>query len=173
MAVIPLSDPGDIKLYIICVMQEVGYPLAYADINDLSLYEGFVSNMDFIEAFDDLEKNGLIASDDRGLYSVTEDGRFLASTLKSDLSGYIHDRGVRAAMMYIDFWRSNMKKDVSVTELEDGRARADMALSKDQNEPLRISMTFDTPYQAKKVAGAFSEDPTKVYVRLIALLGGE
>ena len=64
MAVIPLTDPGDIKLYILCIMQKVGYPLAYSDINDLALYEGVISNMDFIEAFDALENDNLIRQDE-------------------------------------------------------------------------------------------------------------
>ena len=54
MAVIPLTESGDIKLYILCIMKNVGYPLEYSDINDLALYEGVISNMDFIEAFEEL-----------------------------------------------------------------------------------------------------------------------
>ena len=172
MAVIPLSDPGDIKLYILCIMQNIGYPLEYSDINDLSLYEGVISNMDFIEAFDKLEQDKLVAADESGLYAVTEDGEFLADTLKSELSGYISDRGLRAALQSIDFRKSKVKKNIKITELEDKKFKVYMSLSRRNTVLLELSLTFDTLYQAQKAAEAFKEDPRLVYTRLISLLGG-
>lgn len=173
MAVIPLTEQGDVKLYILCIMQNVGYPLEYSDINDLALYEGFISNMDFIEAFDSLEKGGLVRRGPDGLYSVTEDGVFIAQTLKSELSGYIHDRGLRAALQYISFHKSNVKKDIKTTELDDGRVLLELSLNKKGSDIMKISLTLDTAYQAQKMAVAFSENSELVYTRLIALLGGE
>ena len=172
MAVIPLKESGDIKLYILCIMQSVGYPLEYSEINDLSLYEGVISNMDFIEAFDELQSSGLVDRDENGLYYVTEDGDFIEKTLKSDLSGYIHDRGLRAALQSIQFRESKVKKNIDLTEQEDGRVRAVMTLYKNGVEIMKIDLVFDTLYQAKKAAGAFSDDPVLVYTRLISLLGG-
>ncbi|MBQ7700183.1 MAG: DUF4364 family protein [Clostridia bacterium] len=172
MAVIPLTDPGDIKLYILCVMQKIGYPLSYPDINDLALYEGVISNMDFIEAFDALERDKLISEDESGLFSVTEDGQFIAKTLKSELSGYISDRSLRAAVKSIDIGKAEIKKNIKITETEEKKFKVDMSLSHKSTVLIDISLTFDTMYQAQKAAGAFSEDPVLIYTRLISLLGG-
>ena len=172
MAVIPLTDPGDIKLYILCIMQKIGYPLAYSDINDLALYEGVISNMDFIEAFDALEKDNLVKADESGLFAVTEDGKFIAKTLKSELSGYISDRSLRAAIKSIDIGKSEIKKNIKINETDDKKFKVDMSLSHKNTVLLEISLTFDTMYQAQKAAGAFSEDPLLVYTRLVSLLGG-
>lgn len=170
MAVIPLTDPGDIKLYILCIMQKIGYPLAYSDINDLALYEGVISNMDFIEAFDALEKDNLVKADESGLFAVTEDGKFIAKTLKSEISGYIHDRSLRAALNNISF--RDVKKKIEIKELEDGTYKVDMTLIRKKTELLHIQMTFDTMYQAQKAAGAFNDDPELIYRRLVSLLSG-
>lgn len=170
MAVIPLTDPGDIKLYILCIMQKVGYPLAYSDINDLALYEGVISNMDFIEAFDALENDNLIRQDESGNFAVTEDGEFIERTLKSELSGYIHDRSLRAALNSISF--RDVKKNIKINELEDGTYMVDMSLIRKKTELIHLQLTFDTSYQAQKAAGAFSDDPELIYTRLISLLGG-
>ena len=172
MAVLPLSDPGDIKLYILCIMRKVGYPLEYSDINDLSLYEGVISNMDFIEAFDALERDKLVAADESGLFAVTESGEFLAKTLKGELSGYISDRGLRAALRFIDFRKSNVKTNAEITETDDMQYRVDLSLSQKDTELLCLSLTFDTMYQAQKAAGTFKDDPELIYARLISLLGG-
>ena len=170
MAVIPLTDPGDIKLYILCIMQKIGYPLAYSDINDLALYEGVISNMDFIKAFDALEKDNLVKADESGLFAVTEDGKFIAKTLKSEISGYIHDRSLRAALNNISF--RDVKKKIEIKELEDGTYKVDMTLIRKKTELLHIQMTFDTMYQAQKAAGAFNDDPELIYRRLVSLLSG-
>ena len=170
MAIIPLTDPGDIKLYILCIMQKIGYPLSYSDINDLALYEGVISNMDFIEAFDALENDNLVKPDESGLFAVTEDGEFIAKTLKSEISGYIHDRSLRAALNSISF--RDVKKNIKITELEDGSYEVNMSLIRKKTELLNIKLTFDTMYQAQKAAGAFSDDPELIYRRLISLLGG-
>lgn len=172
MAVIPLTDPGDIKLYILCIMQNIGYPLEYSDINDLALYEGVISNMDFIEAFDKLESDNLVYSNESGLFAVTEDGAFLAKALKSELSGYISDRSLRAALKSIDFRKSKVKKNIKINETDDGKYKVDMSLSHKNATLLELSLTFDTMYQAQKAAGAFSDDPELIYARLISLLGG-
>lgn len=173
MAAVPLHEKGDIKLYILCIMQNVGYPLEYSDINDLVLYGGVVSNMDFIEAFDALEHDGLVAEDGDGAYFVTDDGKFLGETLKSELAGYISDRGLQAALRSIDFRKANVKKSSKITKQKDGKAKLDMSLSKDKEEFMKISLVFDTEYQAKKAAGAFSDDPELIFSRLISLLDGE
>ena len=170
MAVIPLREPGDIKLYILCIMQNRGYPLEYSDINDLALYEGVISNMNFIEAFDALENDNLIRKDESGNYAVTEDGEFIEKTLKSELSGYIHDRSLRAALKRISF--RDVKTEIKITELEDKTYRVDMSLIRKKMKLLHMELTFDTMYQAKKAAGAFSDDPELIYTRLISLLGG-
>ena len=172
MAVIPLTDPGDIKLYILCIMQKIGYPLAYSDVNDLALYEGVISNMDFIETFEALEHDNLIRRDESGNYAVTEDGEFIAKTLKSDISGYIHDRSLRAALNSLSFINADVKKNVKITELENGMFRVDMSLSRKKTELMDMHLTFDTMYQAQKAAGAFNDDPELIYRRLISLLGG-
>ena len=173
MAVIPLTDPGDIKLYILCIMQNVGYPLEYTDINDLALYEGVISNMDFIDAFETLERDGLVKKNDGGEYFVTDDGLFLCETLKSGLAGYISDRGLNAALKSIDFRKSKVRKTIGITALENGKSRLDLALLRQGEEIMSISLVFATRYQAEKAAGAFSEDPELIYTRLITLLGGK
>lgn len=173
MAIVPLSDRGDIKLYILCLMQKVGYPLEYAEINDITLYDGIVSNMDFIEAFDELEKDGLVTANEHGMYTVSDSGAFIAQTLKSEMSGYIHDKGLRAALQYISFGKSNVKKNIRTAENEDGTVTLELGLIKSGAEMMKISLTLDTKYQAQKMALAFSENPERVYARIISLLCGE
>lgn len=173
MAAIPLTDPGDVKLYILCIMQNVGYPLEITDINDLALYDQIISNMAFVEAFDQLEEEGFIAMDKDSLYSITAEGEFIASTLKSDLNGYIHDRSLRAALQFIAFRKSGIKKDIEVNTLEDGRAEAIFSLKRKDVEFMNVRLVFDTEYQAKRAAYGFSEKPEIFYSRIIALLSGE
>lgn len=173
MPSLQLTNPGDIKLYILCIMQNVGYPLEYADINDLSLYDQVISNIDFITAFNELAEKGLIEKNEDGLYSVTKDGDFIVSNLKSELNGYIRERSLNSALQYIAFRKGRIKKNVTINLREDGRCDARFTLSKDKDVIMDISLILDTEYQAKKMAVTFSEKPEVVYARLISLLSGE
>jgi hypothetical protein len=173
MPSLQLTNPGDIKLYILCIMQNVGYPLEYSDINDLSLYDQVISNIDFITAFNDLTESGLVSKDADGLYSVTEQGSFIVSNLRSELNGYIRERSLNSALQYIAFRKGKIKKNVLITPREDGRCDARFTLVKDKDVIMDISLTLDTEYQAKKMAVTFSEKPEVVYARLITLLTGE
>ena len=168
-----LTNQGDIKLYILCIMQNVGYPLEYSDINDLSLYDQIITNMDFIAAFNDLSESGLIAKNEEGLYYVTDEGNFIVSNLRSELNGYIRERSLNSAMQYIAFRKGKIKKNVTVTVREDGKYDARFVLSKGKDTIMDITLTLDTEYQAKKMAVTFSEKPEMVYARLISILTGD
>ena len=66
----------------------------------------------------------------------------------------------------------DVKTEIKITELEDKTYRVDMSLIRKKTKLLHMELTFDTMYQAKKAAGAFSDDPELIYTRLISLLGG-
>ena len=168
-----LTNPGDIKLYILCIMQNVGYPLDYTDINDLSLYDQVISNMDFIEAFEALEKSGLVGKNEEGLYYITDEGVFIVSNLKSDLNGYIRERSLNSALQYISFRKGNIKKNVTVTARDDGKCDARFTLIKGKDTIMDLTLTLDTEYQAQKMAVTFSEKPDMIYARIISLLTGD
>lgn len=173
MPSLQLTNPGDVKLYILCIMQNVGYPLEYSDINDLSLYDQVITNMDFITAFSELSESGLIAKNDEGQYYITDEGSFIVSNLKSELNGYIRERSLNSALQYISFRKGNIKKNVTITAREDGKCDARFTLCKGKDTILDISLTLDTEYQAKKMAVTFSDKPEMVYARILSLLTGE
>ncbi len=173
MPTLQLTNPGDIKLYILCIMQNVGYPLEYSDINDLSLYDQVISNMDFIEAFESLEKSGLVAKNENGLYFITDEGVFIVSNLRSDLNGYIRERSLNSALQYISFRKGNIKKNVTITARQDGKCDARFTLEKGKDMIMDLTLTLDTEYQAQKMAVTFSEKPDVIYARIISILTGD
>ena len=46
-----LKNKTDIKIFILYLLSNVGYPLSYAEINDISVQDNFVGSMDFAECF--------------------------------------------------------------------------------------------------------------------------
>lgn len=168
-----LTDFEDVKLYILCVLSYVDYPLEYADVNDMVMYEQTVSNMDFIEGFDKLVEQKLIIEDGDGLYSLSEQGQFVAKTLKPELSGFIHDRSLKAALQYLSFRKSGTKLDVTLAERSDGRYDAEFTITQKKESLMRLTLLLDTKYQAQKMAMTFREKPERLYAHIIAMLSGE
>lgn len=167
-----LDNIADVKLYILCILNYVGYPLAYPDINDMVMFDGAVLPLDFFEAFDLLVEDGLIIKLENNKYKISEQGSFIAKTLKSDLAGYVHHRGLNAALRFVSFRKSNTKYDMEYTERPDGKYDAVFTFSREGEELMNLRLTLDTLYQAKKMKVSFYEDPEALYIRVIGILSG-
>lgn len=76
-----LTEKGDIRLYILTLMDHVDRPLKYSQINDIVLQDDFVSNFDFMDQFEELKASKLICERSDGAYEITPAGEFVANTL--------------------------------------------------------------------------------------------
>lgn len=168
-----LENIADVKLYILCILDYVGYPLEYGDINDMVLFDGAVQPLDFFEAFDLLVEDNLIIKQENGKYKISEQGSFIARTLKSDLAGYVHHRGMNAALRYVSFRKSNTKYSMDYVQREDGKYDATFVLSRDGEEVMRLTLMLNTLYQCKKMKVCFNDNPEGVYTRVIGMLSGD
>ena len=70
----PLREMSDIKIFILFLMDGIGHPLNFIEINDIVIQNGVVRPFDFCVAFPDLLETGHIMLEDTAageLYSVT------------------------------------------------------------------------------------------------------
>ena len=72
----PIGGMKNVKIFVLYLMANIGYPMNFATINDVTLQNDYVMYLDFAEAFYDMLDNDLIAcvgqneaGDD--LYAVT------------------------------------------------------------------------------------------------------
>ena len=74
-----LSDRDDIKIFILYILNSIGYPLIYGDLHDMAIQDGFITSFDYIEAFDELLTAGNLlrsdsesGDDDEDIVTITE-----------------------------------------------------------------------------------------------------
>ena len=97
-----------VKIFVLYLMENVGYPLDYLTVSDMILQTDYVIYLDFAEAFADLQDSGMVKevgknSHGEPMYAVTEKGRYVARELKSDLLGTILDQSLARALRYLNF----------------------------------------------------------------------
>ena len=96
-----LKNKTDIKIFILYLLSNVGYPLTYAEINDISVQDNFVGTIEFAECFSELLETGNIeeckneeqeSDQPSGLYRITAQGLSVAAALQSDILGFIRTK---------------------------------------------------------------------------------
>ncbi len=169
-----LKECGDIRVYILTILQNIGKPLDYPEINDIILQDGFVSNFDFIEQFDYLAQNELVKINNEGKYSVTKKGAFIADTLQSDIYGYIRERGLRNALRYLTFKDQKIKVRYSEEKQPDGSYNLTCRLVKDNKKDiLNVTVNADTLFQTNRMAQRFVDKPEHLFKLVYSFLVGD
>ncbi len=168
-----LKECGDIRVYILTIMSNIGTHLGYTEINDIILQDEFVSNFDFVEQFDYLVENGMIKGDKNSNYYVTDKGKFVADTLKSDIYGYIRERGLRNALKYLSFKDRHIRIRYSEDKQPDGTYDLTCRMIQDGKDILRVTVNAETEFQTTRMAQNFVENPDHLYKLVCSFLVGD
>ena len=56
----PIGDMKNVKIFVLYLMANIGYPMNFATINDVTLQNDYVMYLDFAEAFNSLLDNDLV-----------------------------------------------------------------------------------------------------------------
>ena len=101
-----LKDKNDIKIFILYLMRNVGYPLEYENLNDIVIQDGVVGYFDFVECFGELLDTGNvreIKGENGDLYEITEQGKHVSDSLEGNLLGLIRDKSLKSALRLLSF----------------------------------------------------------------------
>lgn len=129
----PLKDKNDIKIFILYLMKNVGYPLDFPDINDIVVQDGLVNYFDFAECFAELLDTGNISE---------------IKPESTDVTGAICEKSTNSA--------DNAKTDT--TDVNTGSG-SDSDLSVNLNlAPAQPSALYSITEQGKQVAESLQSD---------------
>ena len=165
-----LKNQNDIKIFILYLLMNVPRPLSYNELNDIVVQDELVSSLDFAECIAQLEDTGNVAFTPG---SQGEEGKTVASTLESEIAGYIRTKSLKSALRYLSFKDQGVKVSVSTITQPDGRVKITFGLSEKENELLQISLQADNSYQARQMTLHFEEQPEIIYRSVLSLLSGD
>ncbi|MBQ7153594.1 MAG: DUF4364 family protein [Clostridia bacterium] len=172
-----LGGKRNVKVYILYLMINVGYPLEFASLNDMVRQNDYVMYLDFEEAFHELRESALVTTAGKNkhgedLFIVTREGKIIADSFKSDILPSILDKSLADALRYLDFQRRGIVSSCTVEKLSDGRAKVVCSLTENKEIIFRTELVVDSLNRAERMKANFNEHPEVVYKGALALTTG-
>ena len=171
-----ISDPNDIKILILYLLDEINYPLDYEIIHDIVAHSGYIARFDFAEAFSKLLEMGHILSDvedGETLYLISPTGKMVSAELQSNLMLSIREKSLKAAMHLLSFRKRKAKSFSAVTEREDGKYLFHCEITDPHGAIFSVDLCMSARLQAEGMKRRFDKDPEGVYRRLLAVLSAD
>lgn len=188
-----LKDENEIKIFILYLLDKIGYPLDYPSIGSIMMQDGIVNFFDFAQCFFALVDAGHIreisdgqeavkadadADNDEAeatpavLYEVTETGKQVARVLSSNLMVSVREKSYRSALRHLSFAKKGAYVDH--TYRPDGDGFLVTCSIKDKNGVLLdLTVRADSEYQVRRMRDNFSDRPEVVFRGVVALLLGD
>ena len=173
----PIGDKKNVKIFVLYLMANIGYPMNFATINDVTMQNDYVMYLDFAESFYEMLDNDLIvcvgqndAGDD--LYAVTYKGRCVAEELKSDILPSILDQSLRCALRYLDFRRRGVRISTNIVQNPDKTYDLECKMYEKEEVIMATTLKVDSRLRAERMADNFRENPENIYKGVTALVAG-
>lgn len=171
-----LKDKNDIKIFILFLMKNIGYPLDCDTLNDVVVQDGVVSYFDFVECFAELLDTGNVSEvqkNDETYYEITEQGVDVVDSLEGNLLGILRDKSLKSALRLLSFKKRGSEIKCNSSELEDGRFKLTCSVVEHRDEVLKIDLVVDNKVELEKMKYNFNDKPEVCYRGILAVLSGD
>ncbi|MGM9652979.1 MAG: DUF4364 family protein [Eubacteriales bacterium] len=185
----PLHDKNEIKIFILFLLDKIGYPLDYNTIGSIVVQDGIVRFFDFADCFFQLLDAGHIRkaedageqlhlsdtaepSDADALYEITPTGREVAHVLGENLMVTVREQGIRSALRHLSLQKLGAVIDQTYTPLGEGFSYSCSIKDKD-GEMLAVNLRLDDRRQLERIRKNFADRPEIIYRGVLALLSGD
>lgn len=174
----PLGNKQNIKIFVLYLMQNVGYPMDFVTVNDIVMQTDYVAYLDFAETFSMLEEGGLIRREGvnesgEATYTVTAKGRTVVESFQGDILPSILEESLTCALRYLDFSRRGTKATCRITPNPAGGFDVTCALTEQEITLLSITLWADTRARADLMEAQFRRSPENIYRATLALMSGK
>lgn len=173
----PLGNKQNVTVFVLYLMQNVGYPMDFATVNDIVMQTDYVAYLDFVESFARMEDGGLIArvgTTDYGepTYAVTDKGSTVVESLRSEILPSILEESLTCALRYLDFQRRGVKTTCRTEPAPTGGFHFTCTLTEGNKTLLSITLWADSPERAALMEEQFRRYPENTYRATLALMSG-
>ncbi len=173
---IQLTGKNEIKIFILFLMESVGYPLNSTEINEISVSDDVIGGFDFAECFSELISAGHvigIEEDGETKYSVSDTGHTVAVHLQSKIHTDIRQQSVKTALRYFDIKKMKATLDFECEQRDDGLYDVTLILNEKGKEKMRIKLAVASIEFARKMKDTFYDHPDAIYRGLLSFVSGE
>lgn len=167
-----LWNRNDIRILLCYIFSSVDGPLSAEDISQIVQGKALANYFEVSDALASLLKQGNVAQDENGLYTVTPAGREIAGSLDATLPLSVRDKALEAAVRLMAEARSRRENQVDVEETERG-FQVTCHISGGETELMAVSLYVPDRAQAQLVEKNFYRDPEGAYRLLLSFLTGD
>ena len=174
-----LNEKNEIKIFILYLMDRIGYPLTLNDVSSILYQENLVSYFDCGDCFTELvDAKHIVDSGERdeagnSAYIVSETGLRIATQLSDQISPWIKEVSYRSAIRNLSFVKRGAKTECTKTALENGKFSVHCEIIEAGRKILDVTLDVDSEKEADKILFNFPRKPEIVYRGTLALLSGD
>ncbi len=173
----PLGSKQTVKVFVLYLMQNVGYPMDFVTVNDIIMQTDYVAYLDFAESFAEMLDMGLIQQkgecpSGEPAYAVTEKGRTVAESMQDTILPSILEEALAAALRHLDFSRRGVKVSCRTSPAVGGGYDLHCALCERDTPLFSLALHVDSAARAAAMAEQFRANPEHIYRASLALLSG-
>lgn len=166
-----------VKIFVLYLMENVGYPLDYITISDMILQTDYVIYLDFAEAFADLTDGEMVKAEgvnEHGepLYVVTEKGKCVCEALGKSRTPIVLENALAAALRFLDFQKRGIKLSSKIEDAGNGKYWFTCTMLEHDVVIMEDRILVDSMARAKQMENNFHKRPEAVYRGTMALLAG-
>lgn len=174
-----MKDKNEIKIFILYLMDRIGYPLTLNDVSSILYQENLVSYFDCGDCFTELvDAKHIIDSGERNeagdiMYVVSGTGVQIATQLSDQISPWIKEVSYRSAIRNLSFVRRGAKTECHKQPLGNGKFSVRCQIIEQGRTILDVTLDVDSEKEADKILFNFPRKPEIVYRGSLALLSGD
>ncbi|MBE6541814.1 MAG: DUF4364 family protein [Ruminococcaceae bacterium] len=180
-------SPQQVKVFILYLLEKVGYPLDYNDLATIVIRDGFVDYFDFVTYFHELLEAGHISrlskeSEDENTpppphdldtYTVTETGRMIAKGLADDLLlAAVREKSYISAMRHLSLEKRGAIVNHDIEQVGDGSYIFHCSIKDRDGLAFDLDLRADSFMQVSRMRMNFEDKPDVVYRGIVALVTG-
>lgn len=167
-----LWTQNDIRILLCYILASVDAPLSGESISQIIQGKALANYFEVGDALAALLRQGNIAQDENGLYTVTASGREIARSLDATLPLSVRDKALEAAMRLMADAKARRENRVEIAETEKGY-QITCHISGGEMELMSVSLYAPDWNGAKLIERNFYQNPEAVYRLLLSSLTGD
>lgn len=181
-------SPQQVKVFILYLLEKIGYPLDYNDLATIVIRDGYVDYFDFVTYFHELLEAGHISRVpkdeeedaerkeipvDRDSYLVTETGRMIAKGLSDDLLlAAVREKSYISAMRHLSLEKRGAVVKHDIEQVGDGSYVFHCSINDCDGLAFNLAIRADSYMQVSRMRMNFEDKPDVVYRGIVALVTG-
>ena len=166
-----LFSTAEVRILICYIISALNEPVPGKLLADTLHYEGIANCFEVNDSIANLVESGQLklVDEKEDTYSITENGKYVAETLKTTLSLTVKQRAYDAAFKMLS--RFKHAKDTDIRISREGNRTFITCSAMDGDEPfMSVKLMAYDEDQALHIKEKFLEDPSKIYLTLIEML---